>query len=527
MARVKNVKAFKVLGGVLLICLMLVCGAEAVDRSKFRKCGDTGFCRRYRGHVPKSHFHIDASSISLPGQDGSIMRAKIIGGPEGSIPLDLAIHFYANGVARMRVREPKTRWQPKEVILEENLAYASNVEVVQRSASDIELKYGDTGDQRVKLHLNPLRLEFFVNGEVAMTVNERNLFHFEHTRRRNGEVVTDDGVVSADEHAARQLGDAQPQAGDVVEPPAGKKIVDYNEHGHAIYDDGTTSADEKAAEVGEEVTKEGETPPPDVSEEEPSDGAWEESFGGHKDTKPFGPQSVGIDVTFNGMQHVYGIPEHATKFDLKSTTGSGAGYGEPYRLYNLDVFEYELDVPMALYGAIPLMVGHNKKRTVAAFWFNPTETFIDVEEGSQGKRTHWISEAGLADLFLMPGPNVRSLYAQYAEMTGTSQLPPTFSLGYHQCRWNYRDEADVKAVDSKFEELDFPYDVIWLDIEHTNSKKYFTWDHNLFPKPKEMIDEVASRGRKVVTIVDPHLKRDSSYRIHNEASAKGLYVRDK
>ena len=164
---------------------------------------------------------------------------------------------------------------------------------------------------------------------------------------------------------------------------------------------------------------------------------------------------------------------------------------------------------------------------MAAFWFNPTETFIDVEEGSQGKRTHWISEAGLADLFLMPGPNVRSLYAQYAEMTGTSQLPPTFSLGYHQCRWNYRDEADVKAVDSKFEELDFPYDVIWLDIEHTNSKKYFTWDHNLFPKPKEMIDEVASRGRKVVTIVDPHLKRDSSYRIHNEASAKGLYVRDK
>jgi alpha-glucosidase (family GH31 glycosyl hydrolase) len=40
---------------------------------------------------------------------------------------------------------------------------------------------------------------------------------------------------------------------------------------------------------------------------------------------------------------------------------------------------------------------------------------------------------------------------------------------------------DVRAVDAKFEEHNFPYDVIWLDIEHTNGKRYFTWDSNLFP----------------------------------------------
>ncbi len=32
--------------------------------------------------------------------------------------------------------------------------------------------------------------------------------------------------------------------------------------------------------------------------------------------------------------------------------------GDPYRLYNLDVFEYELDNRMALYGSIPLMLAH-------------------------------------------------------------------------------------------------------------------------------------------------------------------------
>lgn len=54
---------------------------------------------------------------------------------------------------------------------------------------------------------------------------------------------------------------------------------------------------------------------------------------------------------------------------------------------------------------------------------------------------------------------------------GTTALPQLFSIGYHQCRWNYKDEADVKAVDSGFDEHEIPYDVIWLDIEHTNGKR--------------------------------------------------------
>ncbi|RYY33284.1 alpha-glucosidase, partial [archaeon] len=57
-------------------------------------------------------------------------------------------------------------------------------------------------------------------------------------------------------------------------------------------------------------------------------------------------------------------------------------------------------------------------------------------------------------------------------------------------------------------------------------KRYFTWDNHLFPKPDEMQNRLAARGHKMVTIVDPHIKRDSGYRVHSEASAKGLYVRN-
>lgn len=34
------------------------------------------------------------------------------------------------------------------------------------------------------------------------------------------------------------------------------------------------------------------------------------------------------------------------------------GSTDPYRLYNLDVFEYDINTPMSIYGAIPFMVAH-------------------------------------------------------------------------------------------------------------------------------------------------------------------------
>lgn len=51
---------------------------------------------------------------------------------------------------------------------------------------------------------------------------------------------------------------------------------------------------------------------------------------------------------------------------------------------------------------------------------------------------------------------------------GTTAMPQKFAIGYHQCRWNYVSEQDVNAVDGGFDEHDIPFDVLWLDIEHTD-----------------------------------------------------------
>ena len=46
---------------------------------------------------------------------------------------------------------------------------------------------------------------------------------------------------------------------------------------------------------------------------------WEESFGGNTDSKPKGPESVGLDITFPSYEHVFGIPGHASPLSLKET----------------------------------------------------------------------------------------------------------------------------------------------------------------------------------------------------------------
>jgi alpha 1,3-glucosidase len=69
-----------------------------------------------------------------------------------------------------------------------------------------------------------------------------------------------------------------------------------------------------------------------------------------------------------------------------------------------------------------------------------------------------------------------------------------------------------------------PCDAIWLDIEYTNEKKYFTWNKETFPKAKEMLETLLKEGRKLITIIDPHIKKDDKYFVYKDAIEKKLFV---
>lgn len=266
--------------------------------------------------------------------------------------------------------------------------------------------------------------------------------------------------------------------------------------------------------------------------DKPSRYSWAYDVGGAK-----GSAVVGVSFSEGDHHHV----DATITFPRKSRTtlfgpaSRGAGIrlraGRVIPLRNLDVNHYRLDDDANLYGSVPLVyavdLAHEHKYTFGLLWLNAAAMRIQVgRENDDGGITSvtFASEAGAGQLYVLPGPTAADVLVQYFSLTGAPQLPPLFSLGYHQCRWSYRDQADVIAVNDKFTEHSIPMDAIWLDIDHTNDKRYFTWDGRKFPDSKAMIRHLVESGRKLVTITDPHIKVDSNYFVYRGAHENHLFV---
>lgn len=186
------------------------------------------------------------------------------------------------------------------------------------------------------------------------------------------------------------------------------------------------------------------------------------------------------------------------------------------------------------------MQAHRKGSTVGVLWLNSAETWVDIVksrtspnpyalgvEEKTSSQTHWFSESGQLDVFVFLGPTSSDVSKAYGELTGYTQLPQEFAIGYHQCRWNYVTDEDVRDVDRKFDMYQIPYDVIWLDIEYTDQKRYFTWDPDTFPDPIGMQNQLDESERKLVYIIDPHIKNEADYPIVDEMKKKGYAVSNK
>ncbi|XP_048380858.2 neutral alpha-glucosidase AB isoform X2 [Stegostoma tigrinum] len=472
---------------------------EAVDRSNFKTCEQSAFCKRQRNVKPEnSPYRALLNSLDVTRESVKLQLINEV----NKVPLLLEVYGLRGNMTRIKINELnplQPRYEVRDVLVREPPTVP--LTVVGKDEDSVELSF-ENKLYKVIITSKPFRMDIMTGNELLLSINSRGLMVFEHLRKRK------DSEEKEEENVENQEVKGESEAAD----------------------------EEAQAEKPEDTNSQKEN-----EEKEDEAGMWEETFKTHTDSKPNGPSSVGLDFSLPGFEHVYGIPEHADNLKLKTTEG-----GDPYRLYNLDVFQYEIFNPMALYGAVPLLLAHNLRRTLGIFWLNAAETWVDISSNTAGKTlfgkmldyvqganeipqtdVRWISESGIIDVFLLLGPSPFDVFKQYTSLTGTQALPPLFAISYHQCRWNYNDEDDVRTVDAGFDEHDIPYDVIWLDIEHTDGKRYFTWDPNKFPNPKEMLQNLASKKRKMVSIVDPHIKIDSGYKIHTTIQSRNFYIKTK
>ncbi|OWT41465.1 alpha 1,3-glucosidase [Cryptococcus neoformans Bt1] len=469
----------------IIATLALLSLTLAVKSEDFKQCSQTSFCRRLRSiaskqeTAPKGTFSSPYSlGTAVPIQSGGSWKWPIQSSlyPEINFELHVDVLKEGNGIARVRIDEvgsstpfkrydETAKWSllnaEPDVDLSASLKTADGKSVIT---------YGPSSSISLEIIHSPLKITQLRNGKPEIVFNDRSLFHMEHFR------------VKDVESAKEVLGE------------------------------------------GEQTVLGGDALDRSWFEESDSD-AFQEKWKKWVDTKPKGPEGFALDISFPDVQHVYGLPEHASPLSLPDTVGPNAYYSDPYRLFNVDIFEYLADSPMSLYGAIPLLHAHSKTHSVGVLNLVGSETWVDVLHTSTDVKTHWISESGILDLLLLPGPSPTDLFKQYAILTGPTPLPPQWSTAYHQCRWNYNDQDDVLEVDAKFDEADMPLDVTWLDIEYAEEHRYFDWDKKHFPNPNAMLDSVASKGRKMVAIIDPHIKRTDSFRIYSDSKDLDILIK--
>ncbi|GJQ88227.1 hypothetical protein Trydic_g13218 [Trypoxylus dichotomus] len=234
-------------------------------------------------------------------------------------------------------------------------------------------------------------------------------------------------------------------------------------------------------------------------------------------------EAIALDFVFPGAERAYGIPLHAERLSLRTT---GVGGLNPYRLFNVDHCCYAIDSQDPLYGAVPVLYAHGTSGSSGIFWLTSAQTFVDITNGGNYVGAHIISESGVIDLFILPGPTLEASTRQYTKITGTAPLPPYFAIAHHQSRYSYRSQRDLLNVVEEFDNHDFPVDVMWLDIDYTDSYKYFTWNYIRFPQPTIMQQTLNATGRKLVVIIDPHVKVEEGYFVYDTANANGYFVKN-
>lgn len=186
------------------------------------------------------------------------------------------------------------------------------------------------------------------------------------------------------------------------------------------------------------------------------------------------------------------------------------------------------------YAGVPYVIVRVGKEYVGLLLETPHAPFIETGAGTtipteyEEPRNLLIgAEGGLPSLWILYGPTLRQLTRKLAKLVGTTPLPPVWALGYHQSRWGYAGQQDLLALDEKFTEHGIPCDALWLDIDYMDGYRVFTYRNDVFPEGVPALTaEMSKRGRKVVPIIDPGVKREAGYSVYEDGKRRRMFCQN-
>jgi alpha-glucosidase len=191
--------------------------------------------------------------------------------------------------------------------------------------------------------------------------------------------------------------------------------------------------------------------------------------------------------------------------------------------WNSDTYGFEKDHD-PIYRSIPLYIGMHDSNAYGIFFDNTFRSTFDFAHENWETISFW-ADGGEMNYYFIYGPDLDEVTQLYTSLTGKPEMPPKWALGFHQCKWSYYPEAQVKEIAQEFRSRKIPCDSIYLDIDYMDGFRCFTWNKEHFPDPKRMIKELKDDGFKTVVIIDPGIKIDKDYWVWNEGWEKDMFCK--
>jgi len=218
-----------------------------------------------------------------------------------------------------------------------------------------------------------------------------------------------------------------------------------------------------------------------------------------------------------------------TFYGLGEKTGGINHRGKRLIMRNTDAFDDSLGgyPPNAdpLYLSVPFFMG--LRGSCAYGVLTDNSYLMEFDMGQSDPANYRISAAGgKIDQYLIAGPSLEQVLTGYSRLTGRPPLPPRWSLGYHQSRWGYYPDTRVREVCTSFRDRNIPADGIWLDIQHMDGFRSWTWDPVGFSDPAGLIADLLALGFKTTVIVDPGIKVDPGWDVYDSGLVGDVYLKD-
>jgi alpha 1,3-glucosidase len=179
--------------GLGLSSLLLVAYGTLVSAMKFedfKKCDQSAFCRRNRAYADDSNFN---SPYTLVKDSILLTKDKVhvdIKNTETNILLTLDLHVLKDNTARVRINEKspiKARYDDHVKFTLVGEPELTNALETETSDTGVIIIHMDT-QRKIIISPQPVRIEFLVNNEPAITLNDRGFFNFEHLRTKETHV---------------------------------------------------------------------------------------------------------------------------------------------------------------------------------------------------------------------------------------------------------------------------------------------------------------------------------------------------